>query len=244
MDKRFTVFLDIETVPQFAQANMKTNIDDIELPSMPTLDDMKVGNLSLGKRAEAREVKLVDALLKWDTEVESTIKKAVKECSLNPIKGKIICLVYKFPNCDPVTLRGDERTILESFNDMLKMSRGNFELVAYNGKEFDFNWLFLRAFKYKCNYLSTEFFRLNKRDHRFTDLAEVVKGFSFKQYFKFDDMCKYFGIPSPKDKMDGSEVYQYYIEGKLDEICEYCVKDVISLEALYNIFERLWTTET
>lgn len=38
-----------------------------------------------------------------------------------------------------------------------------------------------------------------------------------------------FGLPSPKDEMDGSEVNEAFHSGKLDEIATYCEKDVFAL---------------
>jgi hypothetical protein len=45
------------------------------------------------------------------------------------------------------------------------------------------------------------------------------------------------GIPSPKDDIDGSEVYHvYYEENEIDRIITYCEKDTI---AVAQIFLRL-----
>ena len=45
------------------------------------------------------------------------------------------------------------------------------------------------------------------------------------------------GIPSPKDDIDGSEVYRvYYEENDIDRIIKYCEKDTI---AVAQIFLRL-----
>jgi len=45
------------------------------------------------------------------------------------------------------------------------------------------------------------------------------------------------GIPSPKDDIDGSEVYSvYYNEKNIDRIITYCEKDTI---AVAQIFLRL-----
>ena len=129
-EKRLDVFLDIETVPK----DMK-----VELPVKPTLEDMKVGNVKKENQAKAREDKLEDALIKWEKECDIVKEKVAKEHSLNPLKGEIICLCYKTPNSDVVTLRGEEKFILEQFQEMLRRSNGNFQLIAHNGKEFDFN---------------------------------------------------------------------------------------------------------
>ena len=50
-------------------------------------------------------------------------------------------------------------------------------------------------------------------------------------------MTNVLGIPSPKDDIDGSEVYRvYYEENNIDRIITYCEKDTI---AVAQIFLRL-----
>ena len=47
-------------------------------------------------------------------------------------------------------------------------------------------------------------------------------------------MAQFFGIPSPKDDMDGSDVARVYYEEKdLARIVRYCEKDVITLTQVY-----------
>lgn len=47
-------------------------------------------------------------------------------------------------------------------------------------------------------------------------------------------MSKALDIPSPKENLDGSKVYPYYRAGKLDEICDYCKRDVESVRQVYR----------
>lgn len=41
-------------------------------------------------------------------------------------------------------------------------------------------------------------------------------------------------IPTPKDGIDGSEVYDYYKNGKIKEICDYCMRDVEATRLVYK----------
>lgn len=49
-----------------------------------------------------------------------------------------------------------------------------------------------------------------------------------------DKLCKVLGIDSPKGNMNGSMVAQYYKEGRIDEIAEYCRRDVIAVRECYR----------
>jgi predicted PolB exonuclease-like 3'-5' exonuclease len=49
------------------------------------------------------------------------------------------------------------------------------------------------------------------------------------------------GLASPKEEgIDGSKVYDYFLAGKGDEICEYCKRDVDATRRVYKrmIFEK------
>ncbi len=48
-----------------------------------------------------------------------------------------------------------------------------------------------------------------------------------------------FGIPSPKDDIDGSQVAQvYYQEKNLKRIVDYCEKDTIAVAQVFLKFKR------
>jgi len=49
-------------------------------------------------------------------------------------------------------------------------------------------------------------------------------------------LASYFNLPSPKEKMSGKDVWDYYKTGRLDEILEYCKLDV---ETTREIYKRL-----
>ena len=49
-----------------------------------------------------------------------------------------------------------------------------------------------------------------------------------------DHIARHFGLPSPKEKMSGREVWDYYRSGRLDEILEYCKLDVETTREIYR----------
>ena len=52
----------------------------------------------------------------------------------------------------------------------------------------------------------------------------------FKQYTSLKLLAHVFGIPSPKDDIDGSQVAQvYYQEKDIKRIVRYCEKDVVTV---------------
>ncbi len=51
-----------------------------------------------------------------------------------------------------------------------------------------------------------------------------------------DKLCLALSIQSPKGDMDGSKVGQYVADGRLEEVSEYCKRDV---EATREVFKRM-----
>lgn len=51
-----------------------------------------------------------------------------------------------------------------------------------------------------------------------------------------DELCKILGIEGKGD-MDGSQVYQYWLDGRHEEITEYCNSDVEKVRQINKIFE-------
>ena len=74
------------------------------------------------------------------------------------------------------------------------------------------------------------------------DTMELWKFGDYKHYTSIRLLTKIFGIPTPKDDIDGSQVMGvYYDENDLDRIEEYCRKDVLAVCQLMMRFrgERL-----
>jgi hypothetical protein len=56
----------------------------------------------------------------------------------------------------------------------------------------------------------------------------------YKSYTSLELLASLFGIPTPKDDIDGSMVADvYYREKDLKRIVQYCLKDVVTLAQLF-----------
>ena len=71
-------------------------------------------------------------------------------------------------------------------------------------------------------------------DVKHLDTMQLWKFGDFKSYTSLDFLAALFGLPSPKDGMDGSMVYSvYYQENDLERIKKYCEWDVVTLASVY-----------
>ena len=55
-----------------------------------------------------------------------------------------------------------------------------------------------------------------------------------RENISLDTLSKALGIQSPKDELDGSKVYDYYLGGRVQEFYDYCLRDVAATKAIYQ----------
>lgn len=159
--------------------------------------------------------------------------------------GKIICISVAF-----LTRKGaeyqlrvksfygdDESLILNDFSELLNknFNRHYHYLCAHNGKEFDFPYLGRRLL---ANRLPLpKLLQITGRkpwEVKHLDTMQLWKFGDFKSYTSLELLAAVFGIPTPKDDLDGSKIYKaYYQDHDLIRIKRYCQKDVITLANLY-----------
>jgi uncharacterized protein YprB with RNaseH-like and TPR domain len=154
--------------------------------------------------------------------------------------GKIICIsVGYFSSFEEertyrvTSFTGDEVDILKSFKDLLisHFSQPKHLLCAHNGKEFDFPYIARRMI---INGLKLPF-KLNLFGKKpwevpHLDTMELWKFGDYKNFTSLKLLTHILQIPSPKDDIDGSEVYEvYYSDNDIARISDYCEKDTIAV---------------
>ncbi len=209
------LFLDIETVPQS--------------PSYSDLQD--------------------DWKKLWDTKSTSLVKyhEGQTNETLYPRAGiyaefgKIVCV-----SCGVIQGNGeqrkiilksfygdDEKKLLTDFIDMLnKWATGEAKfLCAHNGKEFDFPYLCRRmiihgiAIPSLLNISGKKPWEVNHYD-----TLELWKFGDYKSFTSLNLLAHVLGVPTPKDDIDGSMVWEvYWKEKNLERIVVYCQKDVVTV---------------
>ena len=154
--------------------------------------------------------------------------------------GKIICIsvgYFKVQN-DIRTFRvtsfhGDESKLLMEFKNLLinHFSKSKHVLCAHNGKEFDFPYIARRMIinnielPYKLNLFGKKPWEVPH-----LDTLELWKFGDFKTYTSLKLLTNVLGIPSPKDDIDGADIFRvYYKEKDISRIIEYCEKDTIAV---------------
>jgi len=211
------LFLDIETVPQYA-----------EYSQMPE-----------------------PFRLLWDRKAQrigsedETPEEVYRKAGIYAEFGKVICIsagvVVPKPNGLFFRIKSfsgdDESFVLKSFAEMLAKfsAKPGALLCAHNGKEFDFPYLSRRMLINGIKLpglLDTAGKKPWEVNH--LDTMELWKFGDYKHYTSLNLLAYTFGIPTPKDDIDGSQVADvYYNEKDLNRIVAYCEKDVLTVAQLF-----------
>jgi len=211
------LFLDIETVPQFG------NWEEMEETTQ----------------------KLWDKKTKVQRKEDFTPEEFYTERGgIMAEFGKIICIsVGMLEKNETLKIKSfagdDEKKLLEEFGELFNSPRlRDVILCAHNGKEFDFPWI-ARRFLINGMQPPVPFQMFGKKPWEIPhiDTMELWKFGDYKSFVSLELLAHVFGIPTPKDDIDGSMVSSiYYIEKDLPRIVQYCEKDVLTLA---NIFRRM-----
>ncbi|MFM9943878.1 MAG: ribonuclease H-like domain-containing protein [Bacteroidia bacterium] len=208
------LFVDIETVPQYSKYDELTE-------RWKALWDRKASFLARN---------------------QETPEELYNRAGIYAEFGKIICISAGFlsRNGNAWSFRvksfygHDEKLLLKEFSELLnsRFSDTGKALCAHNGKEFDFPYLGRRIL---INELPLPYILdlAGKKPWEVShiDTMDLWKFGDFKSFTSLDLLAASFNIPSPKDDIDGSQVYGvYYNEPDgLERIKTYCEKDIATL---------------
>ncbi|MEZ6015778.1 MAG: ribonuclease H-like domain-containing protein [Planctomycetota bacterium] len=141
---------------------------------------------------------------------------------------------------DSKIFRGDERALLSKFWDIVtsaNKARRAPRLVTYNGRSYDGPMLMIRSAQLGVPARRDLVgYRYDISEH--CDLMDALDfhGSRWPSY-SLDYWCRRFDVESPKGSIDGSQVARAYRDGRIEDIGEYCLRDVRATAALYRKLE-------
>ncbi len=163
--------------------------------------------------------------------------------------GKIVCIsagfFYNKNNVQKFRIKSfyghDEKTILNDFNQLLNnhFNTDGHYLCGHNSKEFDIPYVARRSL---INGLKLpkllDLAGKKPWEVKHLDTLELWKFGDYKHYTSISLLAEIFGIPTPKDDIDGSMVAEVYWKDKdIDRIAEYCQKDVLTVAQLFRKYK-------
>lgn len=154
--------------------------------------------------------------------------------------GKIVCIsvgIFSFREGKRrfrvTSFSGEEPELLLKFKELVEryFSKEHHQLCAHNGKEFDFPYIARRMVIHGID-IPTKLSLFGKKPWEVAhiDTMELWKFGDYKHFTSLKLLTYILNIPSPKDDIDGSEVFRvYYEENDINRIIRYCEKDTIAV---------------
>lgn len=197
------LFLDIETIPSITQPDPTT----IKAPA----------NYKDKDKIAAYQAESVEA--EWRKE------------ALKSHKGRVLVIGWAIDDGPVQSVQhdgSDEEGMILDFWTRLRAELGQTQrpsIVGFNCRSFDCNWLRHRAYKYRIPAMAA-FFPWERYAKNVVDLREQWLGADYRGEGTLDDLAKFLGIEGKTAGMDGSQVFDYWQAGRVNEVAEYCRRDV------------------
>lgn len=143
--------------------------------------------------------------------------------------GRILCIGYAMNDDRTAVFAGDEPKILAEFWNLARMAN---LFVGHNVMDFDLRFIYQRSIV--CGVRPSV--ELNFARYRSFPIYDTMKEWVkwSNTNIGLEHIALSLGLPTPKDGIDGSQVFDFYKAGKITEIAEYCKRDVETTRAVYR----------
>ncbi len=231
MSYDYTLFLDIETLPDSAVVGMPLH------GRPPGWSPQPVGE-------PPSNYKSAEAIHGWQVrELQKQSDNAWKDYAnraLSPMTGRIACIGYAVDHTPSATFGcgDDEREALMLLDELIVKLGGSVQIVGHNIKAFDVPYLRLRALAHDMPVLARRLSPGKKWGDKIIDTCELWPASNGRQYGKVDgsaklsDVCAFLGIRRNEQIM-GNQVFAAYVAGKMDQIAHHCREDIDDTRSLF-----------
>ena len=167
-----------------------------------------------------------------EAQIQLDEAEIIKKLSLSAATAKILCICYAIE--PPVgsavqVLEGEETEILQNF---WKLAADCNLFVGHNILDFDLRFIYQRSVIHQIKPSRDLPFARFRNAPIYDTMHEWSKW--GREHASLDLLSKTFGMPSPKESLDGSKVYPFYRAGRIAEIISYCKCDVDSVRQVYK----------
>jgi 3'-5' exonuclease len=176
----------------------------------------------------------------------SRTEEEFRQLALNPQYGRLLCLGLIIERDGEVVTRGvlgrdratrrfhlDETRTLRAFWKLMRDFDDRRDLlIGFNVLDFDLHFICTRSvIKQIRPSLNVCFARYRSRP-----VFDVMWEFChWRHRISLDELAKILGLRSPKQGgMNGGRVYDLFLEGRHEEIADYCLDDVEVTRAIYR----------
>lgn len=191
----------------------KTNIIYVDLETLPGGEEIKPVIQEQYDRQPGRTASFEDYY---------------RSTALNANFGRIFCIGYALNDEPAQTLVGNEAEQLTKF---WEIAREADLFVGHAILNFDLPFLIKRSVI--LNVQPSRKFNITKNGMDNVFDTKKVWDIGAGPAISLDVFAKIFNLPTSKIGIDGSRVYDFWLEGRYDEITRYCARDVELTRAIY-----------
>lgn len=243
------LYLDLETIP----AQRPDVLEEIRASKQAELIAALAG-------VKAPSNYGAEAAAKWMTEkgipqkealqagFDAEVDDAYRKTGLDGAYGQVCVIGYAIDDAEPQHLAtddltaGEEKALLESFSCVLTdlIPRNEWfstVVVGHNVVAFDLRFLMQRHIVTGVvphMIISRAAQAKPWEQEKVYDTLIQWAGAGAKTGGSLDKLCKALSIPSPKDGIDGSKVWDFVRDGRLAEVADYCARDVAATRAIHR----------
>lgn len=230
------IFIDIETLPDLRpgarEAFIKAAAENVKAPSTHTKEQL-AADLGITDKDEIKFTAKDSLAAQWAAKVgpgmaETIGDEAWRKTSFDATQGQILMIGVAFDSDAPTVITGDEAEILIKFHSWLEgvyasINNGRPRFVGHNLIDFDLPFIFRRSAILGIKPHPIFPIMPSRYSDCVYDTMAAWAGFGGR--IKLDALLTALGFDG-KGSIDGSKVYDYYADGRIDELCDYCAKDV------------------
>lgn len=184
---------------------------------------------------------------KWMYNTDVSAEQQYAKAGIYAEFAKVVCIGLGFISGGKFRTKAiageNEQEILTEFTKLLDgfFNTTNHFLCAHNGKEFDFPFLCRRLLINKMHLPKLlQLQGMKPWEVKHIDTMEMWRFGDIKNFTSLNLLAHIFGIPSPKDDIDGSQIAKvFYEEKNIERIKIYCIKDVVTLARIYQSLKGL-----
>ncbi|MBK0395576.1 hypothetical protein [Kingella bonacorsii] len=237
------IYLDIETIPDQRpsayEATLEATKANFKAPGDLT-KEQAAADLGISDKDAIKYTSKATMIAQWEAEMRDTKAPELaqakhRKTALNGGYGQVR-LIGIAANDNPVSVleNANEATLLQQFNQWITeqlngLPKNAIHFIGHN-IEWDLRFLYHR---FVINRIAPAAHLIHNRysEHLF-DTMQAWAGYG--SHIKLDELCTILNIPTPKDSLDGSQVWDAIQAGRVQEVVDYCARDVAATREVYR----------
>lgn len=205
----------------------------IDIETIGTEDPAAIAEIAAGIKPPGNYSK-AETIAKWEAEDKPAIvKEAVSKTAFDGALGRVVCVCLAFDDEGVASVIGQESEILTGLAELLARHERETVTVVGHNVAWDVRFLWQRYVVHGIRIPRA--IRTAARAKPWeTEDTMLLWNPERDRRISLDRLCKTLRVPSSKGEMDGSKVWDYFREGRIEEIVAYCRADVVAMRTCHQ----------